>query len=350
MRRNFTFFFLLALSAGLFAQTGQDCSDLIISEYVEGTGNNKAIEIYNTSDHIIDLGEYYIARYSNGSTSYTGGGVTRLQGFIQPHTTFVLVNGQTTDQDLGGGSTSPKADPALQALADQLDHPYPAPTYMNGNDAIALLFDPDGGSEPTVSAVAIDLFGTIGHGMTSADEGWADTTDIWIYMNVYEGDVIVGKDSAYINDYIVPEGYYWVPWTENHSLVRKPDVKKGVTTNPDVFDVKLQWDTIPGGADQWDSLGSHTCDCAPKTNAVIPRQAPKAYIFPNPTTNGHFTISTNEPVKELEVINMLGQTVLKRENTGSNVDVDLPEGRKGIYFVRLKFENQKLITRKLLVR
>ncbi len=42
MKRIFTLFALVALSAGLFAQ---DCTNLIISEYDEGSGNNKAIEI-----------------------------------------------------------------------------------------------------------------------------------------------------------------------------------------------------------------------------------------------------------------------------------------------------------------
>jgi len=50
-----------------------------------------------------------------------------------------LVNGQTTST-----SSSPACSPVLQALANQLDHDYPAPTYMNGNDAIALIKTPGG--------------------------------------------------------------------------------------------------------------------------------------------------------------------------------------------------------------
>ena len=48
---------------------GQNCSDLFISEYVEGYGNNKAIEIYNPTCYAIDLSEYMVFKYSNGSTS-----------------------------------------------------------------------------------------------------------------------------------------------------------------------------------------------------------------------------------------------------------------------------------------
>ena len=43
----------------------QDCSDLFISEYVEGSGNNKALEIYNPTTTSIALNGYKIERYSN---------------------------------------------------------------------------------------------------------------------------------------------------------------------------------------------------------------------------------------------------------------------------------------------
>ena len=33
----------------------QDCTELFISEYVEGSHNNKALEIYNPTDTDIDL-------------------------------------------------------------------------------------------------------------------------------------------------------------------------------------------------------------------------------------------------------------------------------------------------------
>ena len=36
----------------------QDCSDIFISEYVEGSYNNKAIELYNPTNEAIDLSKY----------------------------------------------------------------------------------------------------------------------------------------------------------------------------------------------------------------------------------------------------------------------------------------------------
>jgi hypothetical protein len=237
---------------------GQVSNDLFISEYVEGSGNNKAIEIFNPTTEAITLSNYYLARYSNGSNTYTDGGITQLQGGIDPLGTHVIVNGQTTSTE-----TSTASSPGLRALADQLDHDYPAPTYFNGNDAIALFKD-TGGSGDINDFELIDLFGIIGGGMPSSAEGWGSITDEWIYRNIYENDVIVGQDSAYITNYIIPDGYYFlrdVLWSANHSLVRKPNVTKGVTasTMPTAeFDVTMQWDTLPGGPDNWSNLGKHS--------------------------------------------------------------------------------------------
>lgn len=46
-------------------------ANLIISEYVEGGGYNKAIEIYNTSSAAVSLDGYTINLYSNGKTVST---------------------------------------------------------------------------------------------------------------------------------------------------------------------------------------------------------------------------------------------------------------------------------------
>ena len=52
-------FYIIICSIILAASAGaQDCSELFISEYVEGPGNNNAIEIYNPTGSTIDLSEY----------------------------------------------------------------------------------------------------------------------------------------------------------------------------------------------------------------------------------------------------------------------------------------------------
>ena len=85
MKKLLLFMFVCFASLNLSAQ-----SDLFFSEYVEGSGNNKALEIYNPTNQTIDLSKYSVARYSNGSAVYTEGGITQLTGTLAPYKTCLL--------------------------------------------------------------------------------------------------------------------------------------------------------------------------------------------------------------------------------------------------------------------
>jgi hypothetical protein len=197
----------------------QDCSEIFISEYVEGSGNDKAIELYNPTSIPINLSGYTIERHSNGASDAIGGGTLILSGVINAYSTFVIVNGQTVPD-----GTNPVCSPALQAMADLLDGVYPAPTYMNGNDAIVL----------KKNGILIDIIGKSGDGSIASSDGWSD-------MFPYDGSA-------------------GVVWTENHTLIRKAIVKHGVTSNPDPFIVTTEWDSLQNNI--WSNLGSHICDCS----------------------------------------------------------------------------------------
>lgn len=82
-------FSVFSLLAGL--SYSQDCAKIFISEYVEGWSNNKAIEIYNPTSSTINLGEYFVARYSNGSTTATVANSVQLSGTIAPWDVYVAV-------------------------------------------------------------------------------------------------------------------------------------------------------------------------------------------------------------------------------------------------------------------
>ncbi len=327
------------------ALSAQDCSDLFFSEYVEGSGNNKGMEIYNPTDKIVTLGSYYVARYSNGNLSYESGGITQLQGFLYPYTTHFLVNGQTVSTE-----TSPACDPALQAMAQQLDHDYPAPTYMNGNDAIALFKDPVGQGDVN-DFIVVDLFGIIGGGMQSSDEGWTDFTDAWAYKNIYEGEVITGQDSTFIQNYIVPDSYYWLPWTANHSLVRKATVKGGVTANPEPsFVVTMEWDTVPGGVDQWGFVGSHTCDCEPTNGLETGMEEDQLQIYPNPARN-YIRIDADAGFEALSLYDAAGRMVY-HESTPSgsfNRVIKTDVFPSGFYHLQVKFQTRVLVKKVLIL-
>ena len=104
----------LAPCGAALAQT----ADLLISEYVEGSGNNKALEIYNGTEDSVNLGGYTIERYSNGATTPFSIALQAVE--LAPGAAHVVVYSL--------------ADAALQAYADQID----ANLNFNGNDALVL--------------------------------------------------------------------------------------------------------------------------------------------------------------------------------------------------------------------
>lgn len=116
-----TMFILGSAFLGLgmaFAQESVTLSDLIISEYLEGSSNNKAIEIYNGTGADVDLAAYSLMKQTNGSGDYKNEQV--LTGTLANGETFVLVNSQASDE--------------LKALGDMTSNV----TAFNGNDAVAL--------------------------------------------------------------------------------------------------------------------------------------------------------------------------------------------------------------------
>src|SRR6187551_61802 len=91
MRRRFvlgamTLACALVLAPGAFAAS----NDLFFSEYVEGSSNNKALEIYNGTGGPIDLaaGSYNVQMFFNGSTSAAT--TVDLTGTVADGDVFVL--------------------------------------------------------------------------------------------------------------------------------------------------------------------------------------------------------------------------------------------------------------------
>jgi uncharacterized protein len=113
----------LAVAAVVLAPTTAHAAagDLFFSEYVEGSGNNKALEIYNSTNSDVSLnGEAYgIQMYFNGSTSV--GLTINLTGVVPAHGTYVIAHAQ--------------ADPAIIAVAQNSSS---SAGWFNGNDAVAL--------------------------------------------------------------------------------------------------------------------------------------------------------------------------------------------------------------------
>ena len=272
-----------------------DCSELFFSEYVEGSSQNKAIEIYNPTNTSIDLGDYKVERFSNGATNSAGGGVTILSGILASGDAFVLTNGETDAAGQFGF-----CDPVLVALGD-LSEPngsYPTPMHMNGNDAIAL----------TKNGDVIDVFGKLGEDPGTA---WSDPTGTW--------------------------------WTNDHTLIRKSYILNGDINGLDSFDPSLEWDSLPENT--WTNLGTHNCDC--QGASLISEFSDVSYVmYPNPATSeSSVVIKANQVIDKIEVKNILGSTVLI---TNTNV-ISTKDLLKGTYFVNVKFNNGSQSDNKLVV-
>lgn len=89
MRRTLGWLVPILFACGQVAQ-----ADLFFSEYVEGSGNNKAVEIYNNSTLAADLGNVQVQVYFNGSSS--AGTTVNLSGVIDPGGVFVLADDDAT--------------------------------------------------------------------------------------------------------------------------------------------------------------------------------------------------------------------------------------------------------------
>ncbi|WP_223254382.1 5'-nucleotidase C-terminal domain-containing protein [Bacillus sp. HNG] len=69
--------------------------DLFISEYIEGSSFNKAIELYNGTGSNVDLSEYSFELYSNGSNSPNYS--LQLTGILQNGDTYVIYHRDATE-------------------------------------------------------------------------------------------------------------------------------------------------------------------------------------------------------------------------------------------------------------
>ncbi|MFD2638909.1 thermonuclease family protein [Piscibacillus salipiscarius] len=191
--------FTVTFSTSSFADTHHD---LIISEYIEGGGYNKAIEIYNGTSETVDMSSYSIVTFTNGASFEPGDGYANelnLAGTLEPGETFVMAH---SDAD--------------QPLLDQANLTGNSFAYnFNGDDAIILFknYNAD-----TRNGDIIDSLGKVGE----------DPGDYW-------GDNLTK--------------------TQDKTLVRDISITAGDTNASDDFDPSTDWIAFP--KDTFDYIGSH---------------------------------------------------------------------------------------------
>jgi hypothetical protein len=284
-----------------------ECSELFFSEYVEGSYQNKAIEVYNPTNATIDLSNYTVERFSNGNNTSNTGGVTTLTGMLASGDAFVLTNGETDTT-----STFGFCSPILVALGDMAEPngSYPTPMHMNGNDAIVLY----------KNGIMIDVIGKVGQDpaiINNPNGGW--TTD-------------VSANYTDANDSIA--------WTMDHTLIRKSTVLNGDIIGNDDFDPSIEWEMLEENT--WTNLGSHICNC---TGISSNENKDVSYVmYPNPANSGVVvSINANTTIKNIILTSVLGQQVRFDQS------INTSGLAKGAYVVDIHFLNGDSANNKLII-
>ena len=121
--------------------------ELLISEYVEGSSNNKAIEIANLITSPVELDGYNLRRDSNGGGEWSER--FDLTGTINVGDVIVIINANANSQIL--------LDQADIVVANNQSTNYGEPLNFNGNDPVGLFKDD----------VLIDIVGEFGGGSSN---------------------------------------------------------------------------------------------------------------------------------------------------------------------------------------
>ena len=168
-------------------------TELFISEYVEGSSNNKALEIYNGTGATVDLGAagYNIQVFANGLTTSS---TTNLTGAVASGDVFVFANSS--------------AGAAIKAATDQAS----GNANWNGNDAVVLrkgstVLDVVGqvGNDPGASGWGTDPTNTTDNtirrkpSVTAGDTNGADAFDPAVQWDGFATDTFDGLGSHTID-------------------------------------------------------------------------------------------------------------------------------------------------------
>jgi predicted extracellular nuclease len=282
-------------------------SDLFFSEYVEGSSNNKALEIYNGTGAPVDLaaGAYTVQLFSNGST--TAGTTLTLTGTLAAGDVYVIANAS--------------ASATILAQADVTS----GVTNYNGDDALTL----------RKGTTIIDVIGQVGFdpgtewgtGLTSTadntirrkssvcagDTNATDAFDPAVQWDGFANDTFdgLGTHTAFCNNGGAPT-----------VTINSPNVSEGNsgTTTLD-FVVTLSADAPAGGvtfniatADGTATLADNDYVANSVTGATIAAGA-RTYTF-TVTINGD-TVSEPNETFTVNVTNIVGASNTTAQGTGT---------------------------------
>lgn len=237
---NFSFAVMPTFSGSTFGAANlhtinpePEIAKVFISEYIEGSSNNKAIEIVNKGATPIDLSKLTIKLYANGSGT-ANNTFTGPAGSLNPGEVIVIAN--------------ENAQAELKNSADYIS----TVTFYNGDDALEVLYN----------GVRTDVFGQIG---TDPGDGWA----------------VGGVNNA----------------TKDKTLIRKLTVNTGNTNYLGSFGTSpenSEWIIKP--TDYFTNIGAHGTVFTGAADANWNNEANWDMSLPIATASAVVATSTNHPI------------------------------------------------------
>ncbi|WP_170826797.1 choice-of-anchor D domain-containing protein [Flavobacterium caeni] len=315
-------------------ETIVNTTDLIISEYVEGSSSNKYIEVFNGTGAAVNLANYELRLYANGSA--TPSNTSALSGSLANNSTIVYRNSAATIY--GGAATN------LNAVVN-----------YNGDDAVVLY--------NTLTSSFADIFGRTGEdpgtswtdgGNTTLDKtlvrnanvtggittnpaaGFPTLSTEWTQSNI---DVVSnlgshtynGVSSFYVTGYNNLNVGNVTSYIVNTNLTanttyyyRVRAVSGGTSANSNVIAVTTDPTSVTWDGDDWTNIDGPDQDIDAIIEGVYNSDVDGEFTAKSLTINsGSFTVSTGTNVTVVGAVNnTLTAAALVIENNANLIQTD----------------------------
>jgi len=354
---------LISFSTIILAQ----CEELFISTYVEGYGNNRALELYNPSNTAIDLSEYSVGRFSNGGTEYRG--VDLPQVMLDPYDVFVVVLDKRNPE--GEGLEVPVWDGYLM-LGTIVDDVTMEPVLdEDGNELIGVQYDENG--RPLYWDTYNDYLDLQGKADVFVCPVYDDNNALYFNGNdavalIKGSDVagdgsnildvvgVIGEDPtvSIMQDAWVNDDGGWI--TRDKTLVRSDLVEGGqvyIAALGDTFEWQ-PWQVNPKNT--FTVLGSHGCVCdpdyVPEVTMGIEQTSVATKFFPNPVEDGILNINADLGISSIGIYDFTGR-VSQVQNLDLGIQtlqLDLGNLSPGLYIARLQLEDGSFGVEQILIK
>jgi hypothetical protein len=386
--KKYLLFFVWALGiyTTAFSQNPPaNCSELFISEYSLGKYNNRALEIYNPTNAIVDLTQYQLGRNDNGGTTIW---LTTFPAGakIQPYKTYVVICDKRDTTQYKVGLEYPIFDgyekwDTLRKANGQPD------VNTDGSFKFAVAVDTLNGNLPVRGKIYRDFLDLKCRATAFLNPVYAVNRTFYFSGNdgmlLFKGatpDItgftnLVDMVGVYNDPGMTTSTNSWKDWrgfsvSEDVTLVRKREIKAGTGlvayARQDTFRYG-NWLSFANNnaAPSFQNLGSHTCDCdpAPPVSArrlcngtvvvaaaeVIPA---RFHIYPNPSVLGNVTLEADGKIEYIQVIDLMGRVVENRlmPIAAETVQLSLNVPISGLYFVKITTTEKRVGIQKLMVK